>query len=52
MARSAENLEWTLEVLARTQTLEQFRHEQAAVLPLDYRLTLEQTAEVIGRSVP
>ena len=23
MARSAENLEWTLEVLARTQTLEQ-----------------------------
>jgi hypothetical protein len=51
-ARGAENLEWVREVLARAQTLEQLRQAQALVLPLDYGLTLQQTAKVIGRSVP
>lgn len=51
-ARGAENLEWAREVLARAQTLEQLRQAQAVVLPLDYGLTLEQTAKAIGRSVP
>jgi hypothetical protein len=45
-------LEWAREVLARTQTVEQLRQAQSVVLPLDYGLSLEQTARVIGRSVP
>ena len=51
-ARGAENLEWAREVLARAQTVEQLRQAQAVVLPLDYGLSLAQTARVIGRSVP
>ena len=54
MARSArgfENMEWAREVLARAQTIEQLRQAQAVVLPLDYGLSLEQTARAIGRSV-
>ena len=50
-ARGAENLERAREVLARAQTVEQLRQAQAVVLPLDYGLSLEQTARVIGRSV-
>jgi transposase len=49
-ARGADTLEWAREVLARAQTLEQLRQAQAVVLPLDYGLTLEQTAKAIGRS--
>ena len=51
-ARGSENLEWSREVLARAQTVEQLRQAQAVVLPLDYGLSLEQTARPIGRSVP
>jgi transposase len=51
-ARGADNLEWAREVLARAQTVEQLRQAQAVVLPLDYGLSLEQTARAIGRSVP
>jgi transposase len=45
-------LEWAREVLARAQTVEQLRQAQSVVLPLDYGLSLEQTARVIGRSAP
>ena len=51
-ARGAENLEWAREVLAQAQTVEQLRQAQAVVLPLDYGLSLAQTARAIGRSVP
>lgn len=51
-ARGADNLEWAREVLARAQTVEQLRQVQSVVLPLDYGLSLEQTARAIGRSVP
>lgn len=49
--RGEENLEWAREVLAQAQTAEQLRQAQAVVLPLDYALSLEQTASAIGRSV-
>ena len=39
-------------MLARAQTVEQLRQAQSVVLPLDYGLSLEQTARAIGRSVP
>ena len=51
-ARGSENLEWAREVLAQAQTIDQLRQAQAVVLPLDYGLSLEQTARAIGRSVP
>ena len=51
-ARGADNLEWAREVLALAQTVEQLRQAQALVLPLDFGLSLEQTARAIGRSVP
>ena len=51
-ARGADNLEWAREVLAQAQTVEQLRQAQAVVLPLDYGLSMEQTARAIGRSVP
>jgi hypothetical protein len=44
-------LELAREVLACAQTVEQLRQAQAVVLPLDYGLSLEQTAHAIGRSV-
>lgn len=50
-ARGADNLEWAREVLAQAQTVEQLRQAQAVVLPLDYGLSLEQTARAIGLSV-
>ena len=49
--RGAENLERAREALAQAQTVEQLRQAQAVVLPLDYGLSLEQTAQAIGRSV-
>ena len=45
-ARGADNLEWAREVLARAQTVEQLRQAQTVVLPLDYGLSLEQTARI------
>ncbi len=49
-ARGAESLESARGLLAGAQTAEQLRQAQAVVLPLDYGLSLEQTARVIGRS--
>lgn len=50
-AGGADNLEWAREVLARAQTVEQLRQAQSVVLPLNYGLSLEETARAIGRSV-
>jgi transposase len=50
--RGADNVEWARELLAQAQTIEQLRQAQAVVLPLDYGLSLAQTARAIGRSVP
>lgn len=50
-ASGADHLEWAREVLAQARTVEQLRQAQAVVLPLDYGLSLQQTARAIGRSV-
>lgn len=49
-ARGVEVLEMAREMLARAETIEQLRQAQAVVLPLDYGLSLEDTAQAIGRS--
>ena len=49
-ARGAEVLEMAREMVARAETLEQLRQAQAVVLPLDFGLSMEQTAQAIGRS--
>lgn len=49
-ARGAEVLEMAREMVARAQTLEQLRQAQAMVLPLDFGLSMAQTAQAIGRS--
>ena len=50
-ARGKDSLERAREMLACAQTAEQLRQAQAVVLPLEYGLSLEQTACTIGRSV-
>ena len=40
----------TREAIAAAQTVEQLRQAQAVVLPLDYGLSLADTAQVIGVS--
>lgn len=55
MARAAGGAEWldrARELVARAETVEQLRQAQAVVLPLEYGLSLEQTARIIGHSVP
>jgi transposase len=49
-ARGAEVLEMAREMVARAETIEQLRQAQAVVLPLDYGLSMEDTARAIGRS--
>jgi len=49
-ARGVEVLEIAREMVARAETIEQLRQAQAVVLPLDYGLSLAQTAQAIGRS--
>lgn len=54
MARTAKGeaqLEWARQRLANAKTADELREAQAIVLPLDLGLSLEQTAQVIGRSV-
>jgi len=46
-----DQLESARQALARAQTVEQLRQAQAVVLPLEYGLSLEQTAQAIGRSL-
>jgi transposase len=50
LPRGADNLDWAQEVLAQAQTIEQLRQAQAVVLPIKFGLSLEQTAQIIGRS--
>lgn len=49
-AGGADSLEWARAVLAQAQTIEQLRQAQAVVLPLAQGLSLQQTAQAIGRS--
>lgn len=49
-AQGADSLQAAREMLAGTQSVERLRQAQAVVLPLDYGLSLEQTARAIGRS--
>jgi len=49
-ARGAEVLEMAREMVARAETIEQLRQAQAVVLPLDYGLSMADTARAIGRS--
>lgn len=49
-ARGGNNLQSARELLASTHSAEQLRQALAVVLPLDYGLSLKQTAQVIGRS--
>ena len=54
MARTpsgAEHREAARELLRTAKTVEQMRQAQAALLPLELGLSLEQTALAIGRSV-
>ena len=54
MARKASGGEWLDEAkicLAKAKTVEELRQAQAVVLPLEFGLSLEQTAQAIGVSV-
>ena len=54
MARRASGEEWLTEAkacLAKAKTVEEFRQAQAVVLPLEFGLSLQQTARAIGVSV-
>ena len=54
MARTAkgeEQREWARGLLASAKTAEDLRQAQAILLPLELGLSLEQTAQAIGRSV-
>lgn len=48
--RGSELIEMAREMIAQAQTAEQLRQAQAVALPLLFGLSLEQTAEAIGRS--
>ena len=49
-ARGVEVLEMAREMVARAETIEQLRQAQAVVLPLDFGLSMQDTARAIGRS--
>ena len=49
--RGAEVLEMAQEMILRAKTIDELRQAQAVVLPLAHGLSLQQTAQVIGRSV-
>ena len=48
--RGHEALDSALKVIASAKTIEQLRQAQAVVLPLQYSMSLEQTAQAIGLS--
>lgn len=49
--RGKEVLEQARDALRKARRAEELREAQAVVLPLEFGLTLKQTAEVIGKSV-
>lgn len=51
IARGSEVVETALQVIANAVTVEQLRQAQAVVLPLQFKMSLEQTAKVTGLSV-
>lgn len=48
--RGQESLDSALKVIASAKTIEQLRQAQAVVLPLQYGMSMEQTAQAIGLS--
>lgn len=50
VAQGKEVLDKAREMVARAETIEQLRQAQAVVLPLDFGLSMAQTAAAIGRS--
>ena len=50
LARSGDRVDDARRMLVGAKTLEQLRQAQAVVLPLDYGLSLVETAQIIGRS--
>src|SRR5664279_113648 len=50
-ASGSELLEQAKACLAKARTVEELRQSQAVVLPLEFGLSLEQTAQAIGVSV-
>ena len=48
--RGQEALDGALKAIATAKTIEQLRQAQAVVLPLQYGMSLEQTAQAIGLS--
>lgn len=51
VSRGAEVMQMALEMIATARTVEELRQAQAVVLPVHCGLSLEQTAQAIGRSV-
>ncbi len=51
IARGAEVAEMALEMIANARTVEELRQAQAVVLPVHFGLSLEHTAQAIGRSL-
>lgn len=51
IAKGEEQREWARGLLATAKTAEDLRQAQAILLPLELGLSLEQTAQAIGRSV-
>lgn len=50
-ARGENDLAWARERVATTRSVDELRHAQAILLPLELGLSLEQTALAIGRSI-
>ncbi|MDR3221374.1 MAG: winged helix-turn-helix domain-containing protein, partial [Candidatus Accumulibacter sp.] len=54
MGRKASGAEWLEQAkvcLSKAKTIDEPRQAQAVVLPLEWGLSLEQTAQIIGVSV-
>ena len=50
-ARGEKDLAWAREIVATARSVDELRHAQAILLPLELGLSLEQTALAIGRSI-
>ena len=50
-AKGEDQRKWARALVASAKTAEELRHAQAILLPLELGLSLEQTAQAIGRSV-
>ena len=50
-AKGEEQRKWARALVASAKIAEELRHAQAILLPLELGLSLEQTAQAIGRSV-